>query len=204
MTAENKKLAELEFEKHYKTVKKDDKMDEGEFSRRIETLELDREIQMNEIMPKNIFNNKKYDNKLINKYFEKKKSKLTSNELTKYSDDVICPTNEMNECSNAPEIFISNDKEEDDSSIDLSLSSDTDEPEEDIMISLEKELNERKKNDAEFETFMDKGLYKSAIDDKFGVSNAFGFMVGTDTNGNQSKNYNIDKKYEEVYKQLTQ
>ena len=42
------------------------------------------------------------------------------------------------------------------------------------------------------------------FDDKYGVSNSLGFMVGTDIRGNQNNNYNIEKDYEEIYKELTQ
>ena len=203
MTQENKKLAELEFEKEYVKTKKDKVIDTDDFQRKIETLELERETQMNEISYKNIFNNKSFDSKKFNKYFEKTSK---NDEITKYNPDNIFAYNDENIGTNNNFSLIDddNDSSSQDTEIDLDSISDNEETQEDINKILEQLKTERETQNNEFDSFMENGTYKSSLDDKYGVSNSLGFMVGTDIRGNQNNNYNIEKDYEEIYKELTQ
>jgi len=202
MTQENKKLAELEFEKEYVKTKKDKVIDTDDFQRKIETLELERETQMNEISYKNIFNNKSFDSKKFNKYFEKTSK---NDEITKYNPDNIFAYNDDNIGTNNNFSLIDDDNDSSqDTDIDLDSISDNEETQEDINKILENLKTERETQNNEFDSFMENGKYKSSLDDKYGVSNSLGFMVGTDIRGNQNNNYNIEKDYEEIYKELTQ
>ena len=203
MTQENKKLAELEFEKEYVKTKKDKVIDTDDFRRKIETLELERETQMNEISYKNIFNNKSFDSKKFNKYFDKTSK---NDEITKYNPDNIFAYNDENIGTNNNFSLIDddNDSSSQDTEIDLDSISDNEETQEDINKILEQLKTERETQNNEFDSFMENGTYKSSLDDKYGVSNSLGFMVGTDIRGNQNNNYNIEKDYEEIYKELTQ
>jgi curved DNA-binding protein CbpA len=202
MTQENKKLAELEFEKEYIKTKKDKVIDTDDFQRKIETLELERETQMNEISYKNIFNNKSFDSKKFNKYFEKTSK---NDEITKYNPDNIFAYNDENIGTNNNFSLIDDDNDSSSQEeIDLDSISDNDETQEDINKILEQLKTERETQNNEFDSFMENGKYKSSLDDKYGVSNSLGFMVGTDIRGNQNNNYNIETDYEEIYKELTQ
>jgi len=202
MTQENKKLAELEFEKEYVRTKKDKVIDTDDFQRKIETLELERETQMNEISYKNIFNNKSFDSKKFNKYFEKTSK---NDEITKYNPDNIFAYNDDNIGTNNNFSLIDDDnKSSQDTDVDLDSISSDEETQEDINKILEQLKTERETQNNEFDSFMENGTYKSSLDDKYGVSNSLGFMVGTDIRGNQNNNYNIEKDYEEIYKELTQ
>jgi curved DNA-binding protein CbpA len=201
MTQENKKLAELEFEKEYVKTKKDKVIDTDDFQRKIETLELERETQMNEISYKNIFNNKSFDSKKFNKYFEKTSK---NDEIIKYNPDNIFAYNDDNIGTNNNFSLIDDNDSSQDTDIDLDSISDNEETQEDINKILEQLKTERETQNNEFDSFMENGTYKSSLDDKYGVSNSLGFMVGTDIRGNQNNNYNIEKDYEEIYKELTQ
>ncbi len=53
-------------------------------------------------------------------------------------------------------------------------------------------LNERNQQDSRFESMTD-GDFKSAMDDKFGVSNGLGFMVGNNMKGDQRSKKNTAK-----------
>jgi curved DNA-binding protein CbpA len=65
-------------------------------------------------------------------------------------------------------------------------------------------ISERKKDDSIF-TNMTEAEFGSALDDRYGISKQFGFMIGNDRNGHQKTNSNILKKSKiKIYKELTQ
>lgn len=66
-------------------------------------------------------------------------------------------------------------------------------------------MAERNNQDGSFEK-MKPTEYGSALDDKYGISNQFGFMVGTDKFGHQKniKKRNIQEETLKAYKQLTE
>ena len=80
--------------------------------------------------------------------------------------------------------------------------------EQDLNSALERMKLERDNQDSFFQNMTD-GNYKSVIDDKYGISKDFGFIIGTDKFGHQkfgaSKNKSdIKKKTLEIYKELTE
>lgn len=76
----------------------------------------------------------------------------------------------------------------------------------DFEAAMRKMQSEREEHDRIFESFQEKNEYGSAIDDKYGISNQFGFMVGTDKWGNQKNNKKrtVEKEEMKAYKKLTQ
>ena len=70
---------------------------------------------------------------------------------------------------------------------------------------MKKMMTERTNQDGSFEK-MNPTEFGSSIDDKYGISNQFGFMIGTDKFGNQKniKKKNIQDETLKAYKQLTE
>ena len=67
-------------------------------------------------------------------------------------------------------------------------------------------MAERESQNVVFEQFSEKREFGSAIDDKYGISSQFGFMVGTDRVGNQKsiKKRNIKEETLKAYKKLAE
>lgn len=75
---------------------------------------------------------------------------------------------------------------------------------ESIDAKMKREMAERSGQDKTFES-MKPTDYGSAIDDKYGVSSQFGFMIGTDMFGHQKNTKtNIRKETLKIYKELTE
>ena len=220
-TEDDIKLARLEFEKEIQT-KKIEPMDQDEFLRKIETLELQRDTQLNEINHNDIFKNKQYNDKIFNKIFEKEKKKLekkNSDGIEVYNPENILAYNDFGNETEQPIYdvnfstinngFIGINCDDDDLRIDTPDLEDcknkSELTQENIDNAYEKYMKFRNEQDNEFDKFLDNGSYKSALEDKYGISNSMGFMVGTDTNGNQ-KNYKhkYNEDIETIYKELTE
>jgi curved DNA-binding protein CbpA len=65
-------------------------------------------------------------------------------------------------------------------------------------------MSERETQNTVFEKFSDNKQFGSALDDKYGISSQFGFMVGTDLAGNQKniKKRNVKEETLKAYKKL--
>ena len=70
---------------------------------------------------------------------------------------------------------------------------------------MKKMLSERSEQDHKFDT-MGHNEYGSALDDKYGISHQFGFMIGNDKFGHQKniKNTDVSDETIKAYKQLTE
>jgi curved DNA-binding protein CbpA len=69
-----------------------------------------------------------------------------------------------------------------------------------------KKMMADRETDADKLMNMDQSEFGSALDDKFGISNHFGFMVGTDRHGHQrniGKKINVEEETRKAYKKLT-
>lgn len=183
-----------------------------ESKRRMEDMMLQREQEELEIHHKNIFEGKKYDPIAFNKYFEKRKNKTSkSDSLVKHND--VAAFNDGSEFSNTmgagnayDDLYGEgkfNDYNANYAGIDNgligtgdddSISIGSSDPEDNYNTHnknkgtvddlMKKLMSQRENDDKLFENMTDVD-FKSALDDKYGVSNGLGFLVGNSTYGNQ-------------------
>lgn len=225
-TEENKKLAQLQFEKDKKELNKKHgynedeaaiKLSKEESKRRFEDLILQREQEELEINHKNMFEGQAFNPDAFNKMFEKRKKQAGvhqgKNSMVKYDElsafnDGLDFASSLNSNETYDDLYDSGQFNEynanytgvgnglignlDDNNSDLSIGSSDIEDTYDthnknkgnVNDMMKKMMAERDSQDKAFENMTDVD-YKSAIDDKFGVSNGLGFMVGDKLFGDQ-------------------
>lgn len=172
-------------------------MTKEEHDRRYDDMLMQREFEETELNNKNIFGGRQFNTNEFNKVFEKKnmnKNNVKIEELDAYNDNVqtdLCAPIINNDETASNDDNISNCSDE------LSIDSIEDNTYKcDIEKITQHTINERKNQDETIKKLKDTE-YGSALDDKFGVSNGLGILVGNNMFGNQintNKNNRLSKK----------
>lgn len=203
-----------------------------EYTRKMEDLILQREQEEFELNNDNIFEGMEYNTNEFNGIFEKHKNKKrTSDGMIVYTDNICAYNNNDDEGMSLDSYGLlyatgnytdynenytgvnNNISENDDTSDDISI--DSLDEEEDVKLETKKEndtldtaikniISERKTDDEKI-TNMTDTEYGSALNDEYGISKHFGFMIGNDRNGQQNiRNTKLTKSNIKIYKELTQ
>lgn len=200
-----------------------------EYNRRMEDVLLQREQEEFEMNQDNMFEGKKYTSSEFNNIFENKKQKdkkIESDGLILFKDEIQAYSSNDNvgvsldnydslyadgiyNGSNETYAGIGNnilDNESDDISID---SLDDNDYKLEYKVSnniLDTEiktlLSERETQDSKFTNMTDVD-FGSAINDEYGISKQFGFMIGNDRNGQQKPSNKLTNSTIKIYKELT-
>jgi curved DNA-binding protein CbpA len=201
-----------------------------EYNRKMEDLILQREQEEFDLTHDNIFKDKKFNSSEFNNMFENKKQKdikkksdgmvLFKETIIAYDGNTIDGTSLDNYSSlyacdkynGQSDIYAGVDKSvldiEDNSDSDVSIESldeaDHKLEQKELDTEIKNMISERVSQDDKF-THMTNVDFGSALDDEFGISKQFGFMIGNDRNGQQKTNKSkITKSTIKIYKELTQ
>jgi len=205
-----------------------------ECNRRMEDIMLQREQEEFDINQDNIFEGRNFNSSEFNNIFENKKQKTKKSDgIVLYKDKIQAYNSNDNEgvslddynllyssdnytginesYSNYNNSFletdINNDNNSDSNSDDISIDSLDDNDYKISTNSLDTDIKniilERKIQDSKFTNMTDVD-FGSALDDEYGISKQFGFMIGNDRNGQQNINNTLSKSNIKIYKELTQ
>ena len=213
-TDEDKKIARLNFERSIveldtsHTVCDNNSLNIDDMERVVEDYKLQRDQEDVETTYDNMFEGKKFNNLMFNSIYdsEKKKNYNKNNSMIKY-DGGIMASNAGDDMGMGTGIDKYNTLYDTDSFTGynehysgIAGNSDCpviDSPDENTPNNLQNIMDERENQDSMFSAMRQRD-FGSILDDRYGISNQFGFMVGS----NMHKQIDVGKDMVDIYKQL--